>query len=76
MAHKKNNPVGRDREKNDKFFQPIDAIEIVSRAKEPRSLLPEEIIETGRERGLAGEDVKEVSLDLEQLDSSELSDDD
>jgi hypothetical protein len=55
---------GERRNGHDKFQQPIDAIEIVSRAPGPRTILNAEAIQKGRDRIKAGEKLEDVALDL------------
>lgn len=49
---------------NDKFLQPADGIRVVGRSKGPRTLLPDDILEIGRERVAAGEPIEDVAQDL------------
>jgi zeta toxin len=59
--------VGR---REEKFSQPIDAISIVERSGGPRTLLPQWILEIGRQRVAAGEPLDEVALDLAVYEQS------
>lgn len=48
----------------DKFKQPIEDIEIIRRAPEPRTSLSPEALRKGRERIAAGEQIDAVAEDL------------
>jgi hypothetical protein len=48
----------------DKFQQPVEGIEIISRASEPRTSLSPDALREGLERIAAGESVDVVAEDL------------
>lgn len=49
---------------NDKFIQPIEGIEVVSRSRGPRTLLTPEVIEAAKARIALGEDATTVAEEL------------